>query len=520
MTDQTVQHRADQRATHDLSPIGESSMEAAASVRAVRSLPSTEDRPLATVRTPAGLHGPCIVSEVPGPRSLEYLDRQGRRESNARTYPRHLPIAIAEAAGSFVRDVDGNTFIDFLAGAGVLSLGHNHPELVATVVHQLGTHTHGLDFPTPAKDAFVDAQLSMLPSGMRDRMKIHFCGPTGANAVEAALKLCKTATGRGDIISFQGGFHGSTHAAMSVTGLVEQKDRVQNGMPGVHFFPFSYCSRCPIGLTPETSTTNCVTYLERSLTDPNGGIPLPAAVIMELVQGEGGVVPATVPFAQRVRALTRELGIPLIVDEVQTGCGRTGTWFAFEQYGIEPDVIVASKALSGIGEPVAVILYDEKLDQWSPGAHTGTFRGNQLAFAAGVQAVRIIRRDGVLDNVRRRGDQMAELLEPLESHPWVREVRGVGLMWGIELADPDTGQGAGAVARAVQGVALRKGLILECGGRDDCVVRLLPPLNVTAQVVADACAILLAAIDEVCGGGGATVGATGSAAAPSEVEGR
>jgi diaminobutyrate-2-oxoglutarate transaminase len=465
------------------------------------------------------LDGPRVVGDVPGPRSLEYLDRQRQRESNARTYPRHLPIAIAEGAGSFVRDVDGNIFIDFLAGAGVLSLGHNHPELVSTVVDQLGMHTHGLDFPTPAKDAFVDAQLSMLPTGMRDRMKIHFCGPTGANAVDAALKLCKTATGRGDIVSFQGGFHGSSHAAMAVTGLVEQKERVQNGVPGVHFFPFSYCSRCPVGLSPETSTTNCVTYLERSLADPNGGVPLPAAVIMELVQGEGGVVRATVPFARRVRALTRDLGIPLIVDEVQTGCGRTGTWFAFEQYGIEPDVIVASKALSGIGEPVAIIIYDERLDQWSPGAHTGTFRGNQLAFAAGAQAVSIVRRDGVLENVRRRGEQIAELLQPLELHPWVWEVRGVGLMWGVELADPETGRPAGEVARAVQAAALRKGLIVECGGRDDCVVRMLPPLNVTARVVTDACAILLAAIDEVCGSDAVTVGA---AAGPRsvEVEGR
>jgi diaminobutyrate-2-oxoglutarate transaminase len=439
-----------------------------------------------------------VVGAVPGPRSLEYLDRQRRRESNARTYPRHLPIAIAEAAGPFVRDLDGNTYIDFLAGAGVLSLGHNHPELVDAVIDQLGRHTHGLDFPTPAKDAFVEAQLSMLPSGMREHMKIHFCGPTGANAVDAALKLCKTATGRGDIISFQGGFHGSSAAAMAVTGLVEQKDRVANGMPGVHFFPFSYCSRCPLGLERETCTTNCATYLERSLRDVNGGVALPAAVIVELVQGEGGVVPATVPFVRRLRAVTRELGIPLIVDEVQTGCGRTGTWFAFERYGIEPDVIVASKALSGIGEPVAVIIYDEWLDQWSPGAHTGTFRGNQLAFAAGAEAVRIIRRDHVLDNVRRRGEQVADLLQPLELHPWVREVRGVGLMWGVELADPDTGRPAGTVARAVQGAALRKGLILECGGRDDCVVRMLPPLNVTAPVIAEACAILVATIGEVC----------------------
>jgi diaminobutyrate-2-oxoglutarate transaminase len=446
----------------------------------------------------APLTGPHVEGDLPGPRSAALLARQQRRESNARTYPRHLPIALAEASGSFVRDVDGNVFIDFLTGAGVLSLGHSHPELVRVAAQQLERHAHGLDFPTPVKDEFVDAQLSMLPDRMRRRMKLHFCGPTGANAVDAAIKLAKTATGRGDVISFQGGFHGSSHAAMALTGLVDQKRPVPNGVPGIHFFPYSYCGRCALALTPDTCAINCVAYLERSLQDPNGGIPLPAAVILEPVQGEGGVVPARREFVQRVRVLTRELGIPLIVDEVQSGCGRTGRWFAFEHYDIEPDVIVASKALSGIGTPVAIIIYDQQLDVWAPGAHTGTFRGNQLAFATGAEAVRIIRRDDVLGNVRRRGEQVANRLAKLRANPWVREVRGLGLMWGIELADPGTGRPAGELARAVQARALRKGLILELGGRDDCVVRMLPPLNVTAEVVDTACSILAAVIEESC----------------------
>ena len=444
----------------------------------------------------AVLKGPRVNGELPGLRSAELLARQQRRESNARTYPRHLPVALVEAYGSLVRDADGNVFIDFLMGAGVLSLGHNHPELVRVASEQLTRLTQGLDFPTPAKDAFIDAQLSMLPESMRNRMKLHFCGPTGANAIDAAIKLCKTATGRGDIVSFQGGFHGSSHAAMAVTGLVEQKAPIHNGMPGVHFFPYSYCSRCPLDLTPESCTTNCVAYLERSLHDPNGGVPLPAAVIIELVQGEGGVIPARKEFVQRLRALTRELDIPLIADEVQTGGGRTGTWFAFEQFGIEPDVIVASKALSGLGAPVAVIFYDERLDAWSPGAHTGTFRGNQLAFAAGAEAVRIVRRDDVLANVAQRGEQIADRMAKLDLHPGVREVRGVGLMWGIELADSPDGRTASEMARKVQAEALRHGLIVEVGGRDDCVVRMLPPLNVSAEIVDTACSLLIDAIEE------------------------
>lgn len=439
---------------------------------------------------------PHVAGDLPGPRSAEFLARQGRRESNARVYPRHLPIAIEEGFGSFVRDVDGNVFLDFLTGAGVLSLGHNHPELVEAVTEQLGHLTHALDFPTPAKDAFTAAQLDMLPAGLRDRMKVHFCGPTGANAVEAAVKLCKTATGRGDIISFQGGFHGSTHAAMALGGVVAQKRPVPNGVPGVHFFPYSYCARCPLGLRPDSCATNCVALLENALRDPNGGIPLPAAVVLEVVQGEGGIVVARKDFVRRIRALTRELDIPLVVDEVQSGCGRTGTWFAFEQYDIEPDVIIASKALSGIGAPVAIIMYDKRLDAWAPGAHTGTFRGNQLAFAAGVAAIRIIRRDNVLGNVRRRGAQLERRLSRLREHPWVREIRGVGLMRGIELADPVDGRPASAMAHRVQANALRHGLIVELGGRDDCVVRLMPPLNVTARAVDLACTILVDAIKE------------------------
>lgn len=460
---------------------------------------------LSPFHTAAALDGPSVHGDLPGPRSAELLARQAQRESNARTYPRRLPLAIARASGSFVQDLDGNVFIDFLTGAGVLSLGHGHPELVAIAAKQIATHAHGLDLPTPAKDDFTQAQLSMLPATMRSRMKLHFCGPAGANAVDAAIKLCKTATGRGEIVAFQGGFHGSSHMAMALTGLVEQKATVPNGVPGVHFYPYSYCARCPVGLHPETCAINCVSYLERSLHDSNGGVPRPAAIMLELVQGEGGVIPARPEFVHRVAALARELDVPLIVDEVQTGCGRTGTWFAFEQYDIEPDVIVASKALSGIGAPVAIILYDRRLDKWAPGAHTGTFRGFQVAFATGAEAVRIVRRDDILGNVHRRGEQIARRLRPLRELPWVHDVRGLGLMWGVELIDPQDGRPAGAMARGVQAQALRRGLILECGGRDDGVVRLLPPLNVTAEVVEIACAILV----DVIGEAGATPPAAG-----------
>ncbi|OLR92360.1 aspartate aminotransferase family protein [Actinokineospora bangkokensis] len=434
-------------------------------------------------------------TEVPGPRSRALLAEQDRVESGARTYPRSLPIALRRGRGCYVQDLDGNTYLDLLAGAGVLSLGHGHPELVAAASAQLGELAHGLDFPTAVKDEFTRRQLGMLPAPLRERMKVHYCGPTGANGVEAAIKLAKLATGRGAVVAFHGAFHGSTAGAMAVSGNRYPKESVANGVPGVQFMPFPYCARCPLGLTPAVCDTNCATYLENVLTDGKGGVELPAAVIVELVQGEGGGIPATPEFVRRLRAVTWELGVPLVVDEVQTGCGRTGTWFAFERYGVEPDVVVASKALSGVGLPVSMLLYDRALDTWAPGAHIGTFRGNQLAFAAGLAALDVIARDRVLDNVLAREAQLAARLAGLAAVcPWVRDTRGLGLMWAVELADPATGAPAPELAAATQRAALDRGLIVETGGRAEAVLRLLPPLTITEAELDEAVDLLGAAL--------------------------
>jgi diaminobutyrate-2-oxoglutarate transaminase len=441
------------------------------------------------------LEGPAVRTPIPGPRSAALLARQDGWESSARTYPRRLPIALARAQGSYVEDLDGNVFIDFLNGAGSLPLGHSHPELIAAIERQLPLLTHGLDFPTEIRDEFVGLVLSLLPEAMRGRTKIAFCGPTGANAVEAALKLCKTATGRSEVVAFDGGYHGGSHGAMAVSSAVSQKERIAGQMPGVHFLPYPYALRSPLGGDADSLGARCAEYLERALHDPLGGIPRPAAVIMEVIQGEGGVIPAPTDFVQGVRRATRALGIPLIVDEVQCGCGRSGDWFAFERHAVTPDVIVLSKALGGLGMPVSVILYDERLDAWAPGAHTGTFRGNQAAFAAGVAALRIIQRDGILEHVRELGAvALEELQELADAHDIVGEARGAGLMLGIELVDPITGDPDGEAAAAVQRAALERGLIIELGGREDSVVRMLPPLNVSRSTLDQALAILRDAV--------------------------
>ena len=445
----------------------------------------------------ASYRGPSVRTPVPGPASMRLLQRQEQRESSVRSYPRRLPIAIRRGAGSYVEDLDGNVFIDFLNGAGALPLGHSHPELIEAVQRQLSLLTHGLDFPTEIRDEFISLQLSMLPEEIRPRMRIEFCGPSGADAVDAALKLCKTVTGRSEIIAFQGAFHGCSHAAMTVSGLVAQKEKIANGVPGVHFFPYPYALRCALGAGADTGR-RCLEYLEHSLRDPLGGIALPAAVIIEVLQGEGGVIPAPTDFLRGLRRVTRELEIPLIVDEVQSGAGRTGTWFAFEQHGIVPDVIVASKGIGGLGMPVAIVLHHERLDAFAPGAHTGTFRGNQLAFAAGVAAGRIIERDGILEHVREIGAYtLAALRDLAREYEIVAEARGTGLMLGMELVEPSTGDPNTEAAVALQRRAIERGLILELGGRGNGVVRLLPPLNVTRETIDQALEILDSVLAEV-----------------------
>jgi diaminobutyrate-2-oxoglutarate transaminase len=435
----------------------------------------------------------------PGPNGQALLAHQAATESNARTYPRRLPVAIAEASGSYITDVDGRVYIDFLSGAGVLALGHNHPELVDAVSRQLKQFTHGLDFPTPVKQEFRRRQIEMLPAGMRADVKVHFCGPTGSDAVEAAIKLCKKATGRGGVVAFQGAYHGSSQGAMSLTSETQPKDGLFNLLPGIHFAPFSYCHRCPLSLAPDSCSTNCADVVVNTLTDTHGGVQRPAAIILELVQGEGGAIPARPEFVRRVAGAAKSLDIPLIVDEVQTGCGRTGTWFAFEQYGIEPDVVVASKGLSGMGLPVSVILYRKHLDTWAPGSHIGTFRGNNLAFASGVAYLDVLEREGVLAHVRTEGAHLlAELRSIQAGSTLVSDVRGMGLLLGMEMAGhAAAGVTATEVASRVQRAALRRGLILELGGRDDSVVRLLPPLNVSRETVDDAVAIIAAAVASV-----------------------
>ncbi|WP_340620923.1 aspartate aminotransferase family protein [Xenorhabdus siamensis] len=432
-----------------------------------------------------------IKTDIPGPRSKLALQKQAQWESDAIYYPKKLPIALDRASGPYVQDVDGNVFIDFLLGAGSLPLGHSHPELVDETYQQAKKLCLGLDFPTPIKEAFTEAHFSMLPEKLRESHKLHFCGPTGADAIEAAIKLAKASTGHQEIISFRGGYHGCTIGALSLTGNRQMKKIFSGLMPGVHFFPFGSESQSLSSWVMNSQQIDAGLFLETALRDANSGLGNIAAIILELVQGEGGLYVAEKSFVSKVYQLTREFNIPLIIDEVQTGCGRTGTWYAFEQYNIEPDIFVTSKGTSGIGLPSALMFYKKTLKNWVAGNHIGTFRGNQLAFSAGVKAIQIIKKENILDNVKKMSSIIIEKLKTLKiNFPFLGEIRGKGLMLGVEILDPELKQADGKGAREIQKLALQNGLITELGGRGDTVLRLLPPLNINIKTLDEALQIL------------------------------
>lgn len=444
------------------------------------------------------------VAEAAG--NTYYLERQAALESNARSYPRRLPIAIARAEGIYVEDTDGRRYIDCLGGAGALVLGHRHPAVVEALQGAVadGVPWQTLDLTTPVKDTFVRGLFESLPQKFAASARIQFCGPSGADAIEAAVKLVKTATGRRSILAFHGAYHGMTHGALALTGEIGPKLAVAGLMPDVHFLPFPYGFRCPFGLGGEAGWCASLGYIERLLDNPGSGITPPAGMLLEAVQGEGGVIPAPDEWLKAIRRITRERDIPLIVDEVQTGIGRTGRMYAFEHAGILPDVLVLSKAVGG-GLPLSAVIYHQDLDLWEPGAHAGTFRGNQLAMATGTAAMRFIQEEGLDRHSGAMGTRLMNHLHRIEKGSRaLGEVRGRGLMIGVEVVDatgspnrlgcyPEDPQ----QARRIQTECLSRGLILELGGRKGCVVRFLPPLIVTQSQIDEIAAIFTDAVDAV-----------------------
>ncbi|MFB7161927.1 diaminobutyrate--2-oxoglutarate transaminase family protein [Streptomyces sp. NPDC056210] len=446
----------------------------------------TEPAPAAV---PAGYEGGAAREGVA---QEGILRRQSARESAARTYARALPIVPVRARGLTIEGADGRRYLDCLSGAGTLALGHNHPVVLEAIRRVLdsGAPLHVLDLATPVKDAFTTELFRTLPAGLAERARIQFCGPAGTDAVEAALKLVRTATGRSGMLAFTGAYHGMTAGALEASGGA-QDVRVAR-------LPFPQDYRCPFGVGGERGAELSARWTESLIDDPKSGVPHPAGMILEPVQGEGGVIPAPDAWMRRMRELTAARSIPLIADEVQTGVGRTGAFWAVEHSGVVPDVMVLSKAIGG-SLPLAVVVYRDDLDVWQPGAHAGTFRGNQLAMAAGAATLAYVRENRLAERAALLGARMVGQLQGLAAeHPCIGDVRGRGLMIGVELVDvgavqdPDRPAAPGVgphppapeLAASVQRECLRRGLIVELGGRHSSVVRLLPPLTITDEQAA------------------------------------
>ncbi|GAA4322329.1 diaminobutyrate--2-oxoglutarate transaminase [Streptomyces venetus] len=406
-------------------------------------------------------------------------------ESEVRSYCRGWPTVFVHARGSRLRDERDRTYIDFFAGAGSLNYGHNDPALKRALLDYIEADgiTHGLDMATTAKRAFLETfrNLVLLPRELP--YKVMFPGPAGTNAVEAALKLARKVKGREAIVSFTNAFHGMSLGALAVTGNVVK--RAGAGVPLVHGTPM------PFDHYLDDQVPDFL-WFERLLDDQGSGLNKPAAVIVETVQGEGGVNVARGEWLRELADLCHRHDMLLIVDDIQMGCGRTGAFFSFEEAGITPDIVTLSKSISGYGLPMSLCLFEPGLDVWEPGEHNGTFRGNNHAFVTATAALETYWTDNRMEKQTiARGEQVEQALHTIrEEHPGLgAAVRGRGLVWGIEFAEK---QRASAVARR----AFELGLLVETSGPEDEVVKLLPALTIPPEELDEGLRILARSVRE------------------------
>ncbi|HEX9059299.1 MAG TPA: diaminobutyrate--2-oxoglutarate transaminase [Clostridia bacterium] len=378
-------------------------------------------------------------------------------ESEVRSYIRSFPALFVKAKGEFIYDKNGRKYIDFLSAAGSLNYGHNHPDLKRKLIEYIESDgiAQGLDMATEAKKRFIETFDDYILKPRKMKYKMQFTGPTGTNAVEAALKLARKVTKRSQLIAFFNGFHGMSMGSLSVTGNLFARKGAGIPLNGVTFMPY-----------------NTVELLEKAFENKGSGIEKPAAIILETIQGEGGVNVAEKAWLQKIAEICRINKILLIVDDIQVGCGRTGSFFSFEEMGIQPDIIILSKSLSGYGMPMSLVLLKPELDIWSPGEHNGTFRGNNLAFVTAREALNLYWKD---DSFTKMVDAKSKLLKNrLERikgyYPDMKiNIRGRGLIYGISFDI----QG---IAKDITRTCFNNGLIIETCGPDSSVIKCIPPL--------------------------------------------
>ena len=408
-------------------------------------------------------------------------------ESEVQSYARSFPRVFNKAKGEFLYDEEGNQYLDFLAGAGTLNYGHNNPffkERLLEYIEEDGI-THGLDLHTRAKGKFLEAFNEKILKPRNLDYVMQFTGPTGTNAVEAALKLARNVTGRENVIAFTNGFHGVSLGALAATGNSHHRGAAGVSLSGTSRIPFD-------GYLGEDIDTTA--YLDKVLSDSSSGIDKPAAVIVETVQGEGGINAASFEWLRNLDAVCKKHEVLLIVDDIQAGCGRTGTYLSFEKAGIKPDMVTMSKSLGGYGTPFAVVLFRPELDQWRPGEHNGTFRGNNFAFVTAKAAIDHYWSDDVFSmEIQRKGEYISARLNTIVDKYGEGNftTRGRGMFQGINCVD-------GELAGKITHKAFQKGLIIETSGADDQVIKFLCPLVISQDNLARGIDIVEEAIKEVC----------------------
>ncbi|MCA1011946.1 diaminobutyrate--2-oxoglutarate transaminase [Halobacillus halophilus] len=407
-------------------------------------------------------------------------------ESEVRSYSRSFPTTFEKAKGYQMWDGNGNTYIDFFAGAGALNYGHNNDAMQQKLIEYIQSDglLHSLDMATNARAEFLKKFNEVILEPRNMSYKIMFPGPTGTNTVESALKIARKVTGREKVVTFTNAFHGMTIGALSVTGNAFKRHGA-----GI---PLTYSMAMPYD--DYMDGYDSLDYLERMIQDGGSGIDLPAAIILETVQGEGGINAASFEWLKKVEELCRRLDIMLIVDDVQAGCGRTGTFFSFEKAGISPDVVCLSKSISGSGLPMAITLIKPEYDQWGPGEHNGTFRGNNLAFVTAAEALNYWKTNDFSNSIEEKSELFQKRLHQfVKDYPELEgEVRGRGLMLGI--ASKKEG-----FAEQIAGEAFKKGLIIETSGPDDEVLKMLPPLVIDEEGISKGLDIIEESIKAVLG---------------------
>ncbi|MCE3550594.1 diaminobutyrate--2-oxoglutarate transaminase [Pseudonocardia sp. RS11V-5] len=411
-------------------------------------------------------------------------------ESEVRSYCRNWPVVFDTAKGARLWDVDGNSYLDFFAGAGALNYGHNPEPLKKKLLEYLSRDgiTHGLDMYTTAKGEFLNTFREKILGPRNLDYKIQFPGPTGANAVESALKLARKITGKEAMVNFTNAFHGMTLGALSVTG--NSMKRGGAGIPLVHSTPMPFDNYFD-GKVPD------FLWFEKVLTDSGSSLNEPAAVIVETVQGEGGINPARIEWLQGLADLCKRHGILLIVDDVQMGVGRTGPFFSFEAAGIEPDIVTISKSISGYGLPMALVLIKPEHDVWGPGEHNGTFRGHNPAFVTGAEALRRYWSDDTLERETiRKGEKVEEAFNRIVADTKSTELtaKGRGLARGLQFTQEEQ-------AAKVCAAAFERGLLMETSGPQSEVMKILAPLTITDDELDEGLAVVAESVKAVTSGG-------------------